>query len=1012
MLFTSLRSYCILAGLWLLASAFAHAEALRLNDGTSNGFINLTPYWSVLEDSEQTWTIEDVSRPEFATRFQKSLHLQQQDSLSFGLRSSAIWLRLNVQNSTAAELQQLLEIGFPHLHQVELYVPMDRGFRKTATGFSKPFAERPVIHRNFVFPLRIAAESETTYYLRIASKTTIDIPSMLWEPHAFAQKSLNEYMAQALYFGMLAALGLYNLLLYFSLRDRNHLYYVLFVVSNALSVSAFSGIGYQFLWPESTAWSMISSMIGFACTGLTLLLFQKHLLSTRKTVPLLDKFMTGFIVLNLLQMAGFALFDYRTMIPIGISIDLLSMVLALTVGIACALRGQRSAGLFLVAFSSLLVMAVLLALRSFGLSLPHFVNIYGIHIGSALEMLLLSLTLADRFNQIRREKEIAQQQLVTSLKRSERILEQRVAERTAQLVRGNTELNANRHELQIAKQVAEDASRMKSEFLTNMSHEIRTPISAIIGMAYLALESDLNSKHRDYVDKIHRAAISLLGIINDILDFSKIEAGKVDVEQVKFNFNEVIANIANVTRQQAHEKGLEYRVDISSEVPTDLIGDPLRFGQVLINLVSNAIKFTSEGEIILCGRVFRLEPDWVELYFEIRDTGIGMTQEQQVGLFRAFTQADSSITRKFGGTGLGLAISKRLVEMMGGKLMVRSDPGKGSVFSFTTRFAMVEQAAVSSSLLLADTKAFVAKDVSFLYAPTGQQRVLPQFTDCKVLLVEDNQINQQIVLEMLAAVGLQVDIVENGQAALDKLFAAGPQGYDLLLMDIQMPVLGGHSASKRIRADWRYAAMPILAMTAHASREERLQCLQSGMQDLIIKPIDPDDFYQILIRWLKQAGTSQDESAQNPEMNMPPHDPPFDEHAGRVMRNPDLIPADILGFDTNDTLDRLGGDVALYHRILVMLLPALKKTLDEFDTAVREDNHSNLKAAAHDILGMGANVGAIALAKAARELEKSLKENRTTAQQLTSFRTLLVETVQALEAGLAERNLGIETANR
>lgn len=1103
-----------------LAGIPAQAESVRLEGAATPDVINLAPYWEILEDPAQQWTIEQVSKTALAGRFQPSQ--QQKDSLSFGLRSSAIWLRITLQNASANDLERLLEIGFPHLHNVELYTPGAAGFARIVTGHAKPFAERPLVHRNFVFPLRLPAGSASTYYLRVASRTTIAIPASLWEPQAFNQKTLYEYMGQALYFGMLLALGLYNFLLFISLRDRTYFYYVLFVAANALSLVAFSGIGFQFLWPASPAWGMISSMIGFAATGFTLLLFQRRLLATRETAPWLDRVMVGFLALNVLQMIGFAVLAYGTMIRVAIVIDALSMVLAFVVGIACLLRGQRSARFFLLAFSFLVLMAVLTALRSFGLGIPTFISTYGIQIGSAAEMLLLSLALADRFHQIRREKESAQEQLVDSLKHSERVLEQRVDERTSELVRINTELKDHERALKTAKEVAEDASRMKSEFLANMSHEIRTPMNAVIGMAYLALRTELTIRQRDYVDKIHRAALSLLGVIDDILDFSKIEAGKIDVEQIEFSFNEVLANVTNVTSQRAHEKGLEYLFDIASDVPGHMVGDPLRLGQVLINLVSNAIKFTSRGEIHLCCRVSGAGSTWVELHFAVRDTGIGMTPEQQRKLFNAFTQADSSTTRKYGGTGLGLTISKRLVEMMEGDMTVESNAGTGSTFSFTARFGLAAEAGVPAvnlpdallasrvlvvddnpaareilvralesfrlqvnaeasgaealaailqadaaqpyDLILADlrmpgmnglelataisradlahlpkvvlvtalgredvlSQAETAPIAGVLFKPINQSllldtlanvlaqnatrhaaafrpRILPRFDGGRVLLAEDNEVNQQIALEMLTSTGLQVDIAGNGRLALEKLFSAGPQSYDLVLMDIQMPELGGHSATKRIRADARYAALPIVAMTAHATAEEREQCLRSGMQDHIAKPIDSDAFYQTLARWLKQSEQSSvdDGASRNaPAVNTGSGNP----------QTVDDAPIEIPGFDTNDTLDRLGDDVALYHQILAMLLSALAEMLEKFDAALGSNDREAMQMASHGILGMAANVGATALAQSAAAVEQALKDDCVDPQQLAAFRNTIADTLRAVEKGLTERKDAAEMA--
>jgi len=1098
--FRFIRAWCALC---LLALTTASGAAdLELDGKPQPKPLNLTPFWSILEDPDQQWNIEHVSSAAFAPRFTQPR--LKNDSLNFGLRRSAIWLRITIANTSGRELERLIEVAFTHLHHVDFYVPDESGFTRISTGHAKPYAERVVNHRHFVFPVHLPHGGEATYYLRVATGTTLDIPTRLWEPKAFEQESLHEYIGQALYFGMLLALGLYNLLLFASLRDRTYLYYVMFVGANALSLIAFSGVGFQFLWPESPGWSMISSMIGFALTGLTLMLFQRRLLATEVTVPVLDKVMRTMIVLNVLQMIGFWVLPYHQIIGTGITLDMLNMLLALVVGIACKMRGQRSARFFLLAFSCLVLAAVLTALRSYGVKgIPNFLSVYGIQIGSALEMLLLSLALADRFNQMKREKENAQQQLVDSLKRSERILEQRVAERTNELLRTNRELREHEKALESSKEVAEEASRMKSAFLANMSHEIRTPMNAVIGMAYLALRTDLTGKQRDYVEKIHRAAVSLLGLINDILDFSKIEAGKLSIEKTDFSLHEVLANVSTVTSQRASEKGLRYVFDVADDVPVHLNGDPLRLSQILINLISNAIKFTAQGKVQLRCRVVSNGSDCVELRFDVEDTGIGMSQEQQAKLFQAFSQADDSTTRKYGGTGLGLAISRRLVEMMGGSMSVQSQEHVGSTFTFTLRFGLGAQTAMSLpslperllgcrvlvvddnpaareiltnlvdsfglqvnavssaadalvairnadlgvpyDLILADlgmpgmngaelayairtaglahipkvilVTAFGREDVmrqaenapidAVLFKPIDQsllhdtfinvlamnpvparsvpgQQHLPRFDGCRILLVEDNEINQQIAREMLSVTGAQVEIAGNGRVAVDKLLAEGPNAFNLVLMDIQMPEMGGHAATRRIRMDERFEDLPIVAMTAHATPEEREACMKSGMQDHITKPINPGHFYQTLTRWLSPMTVTE-------TVAVPPPAQPIE------------TPVEISGFDTADTLERLSGDVELYHRVLGMLVPGLATAIDQFAAAVASCDHAGTKSAVHSIRGMAANVGATELAGHAAELEHMLGEHRESPEQLARFRVMAEETVILVESALAER---------
>jgi PAS domain S-box-containing protein len=393
-----------------------------------------------------------------------------------------------------------------------------------------------------------------------------------------------------------------------------------------------------------------------------------------------------------------------------------------------------------------------------------------------------------------------------------------------------------------ANVMAEAANIAKSEFLANMSHEIRTPMSAVLGMAYLALRTEMTPKQHDYISKIHLAALSLLGIINDILDFSKIEAGRLELESIPFLLDDVLAHVSSVTAQRALDKQLDYVIDVAPDVPRYLVGDPLRLGQVLINLVNNAVKFTPAGSLelrcALAGGGAGAADGKAKLCFSVRDTGIGMTPQQKGKLFRAFIQADGSTTRQYGGTGLGLSISQQLVRLMGGNIDVESKVDHGSTF----RFEVV--LAVSDAAALAVRAAVYEGPVAELKLDASPRRT------ARVLLAEDSADNQDVTRELLALQGLDVEVVGNGQLAVERLLAAGPHAYDLVLMDLGMPLLDGYEATQQLRKDGRFNELPVIAVTSHALADVRARCLANGMQDYVTKPIDPQRLYRVLSRWL------------------------------------------------------------------------------------------------------------------------------------------------------------------
>ena len=949
-----LRLLLVIMCFTLSAETFAD-EAVVLDSDRAH--INVYPHLSYHVDPSHQLSIQHIISGSSSIEWKPS----GDKTPNFGYSESAYWFKLQFVNPGQESLERLFEVGYPLLDHVSLYVVSSSGEVKIIeTGDKRPFGERVYNHRNFIFPLQFTPGDTTSLYVKVETTTSVQVPMALWKERFFMGVNLEESMKQGAFFGIMLVMAIYNLFIFFTVRDKSYLFYFLYVLSFGFVQGSLNGFCFQYLWPDLIAWNDKAIAFFTPFSSAAVLAFSLSFLGLKKTQSGL--FLKTLLVLCCCACVAVFFVPYSLMIKIDIVLALVGMLSVFAVAILEWRSGNFAARYFILAWVVLIGSIVSYGLNKLGFLPRNFVTENMLQIGSLLEVVLLSFALADRVSIEKREKLEAQQLAleISEMARDEKIRAERIV------------YESHENEMAALQETVEARieSKAKSQFLATMSHEIRTPMNGVLGITELLQHTSLDSQQRSFLDIIKNSGQSLLAIINDILDYSKIVAGEMVLEKVTVDLEEMINECSELFSLMAEKKQIQIGAIIEPGTPLKVYADPVRLRQIITNLLGNAIKFTEKGHVLLTVKSESSTPDEACLRFEVSDTGIGVDSTVQEGLFSEFKQADSSATRKFGGTGLGLSICKRLVILMDGDIGIESELGHGACFWFTVKFnvhkKMQHLSVVDNDLALSGKNILVVSaeplfeflaqnayerwgvsfenmasidalfehryrliekqfDIVFWdeklfmdhrYADMRQiadgfdasktEFFLMTGLNCKwlpneleslrmsatmrypstavhfkkkiremlfdgsvaeggvhknkyenfglvnVLVAEDNPVNQVVVKGMLEKFSIYPDFVNNGLEAVKKF---QQNDYDIIFMDCEMPEMDGLEATVKIRQlekERGVGRIPIVALTAHALKENRDRVMHVGMDYFMVKPLVLESLRQLLVEIIEK----------------------------------------------------------------------------------------------------------------------------------------------------------------